>query len=153
MRINGTDMASLGCFLYEENAGDHTNYDSLMKPPKMKEYTSVSYRELDGEELPETLLPRYEARDITLKMAVVADTRTGWFENYNAVLALLKSGWLTLEVPEIGRVMKVYLKEYTRYSQFTTIQEYRPAGSRIHGHACASRNLFQTVIKNDLKTL
>ncbi len=33
-----------------------------MKPPKMKEYTSVSYRELDGEELPETLLPRYEAR-------------------------------------------------------------------------------------------
>ena len=35
-------------FLWEEHAGDHTNYDSLMKPPKMKEYTSVSYRELDG---------------------------------------------------------------------------------------------------------
>ena len=64
MRINGTDMASLGCFLYEENAGDHTNYDSLMKPPKMKEFTSGSYRELDGEELPETLLHRSERRDI-----------------------------------------------------------------------------------------
>lgn len=136
LKINGTDMASLGCFLYEENAGDHTNYDSLMKPPKMKEYTSVSYRELDGEELPETLLPRYEARDITLKMAVVADTRTGWFENYNAVLALLKSGWLTLEVPEIGRVMKVYLKEYTRYSQFTTI---RNTGQQIAGFTVTLR--------------
>ena len=60
--INGTDMATYGCFLWEENAGDHTNYDSLLKPPKMKEYTSVSYRELDGEELPDTLLPCYEAR-------------------------------------------------------------------------------------------
>ena len=63
-------------------------------------------------------------------MAVVADTRTGWFKNYNAVLALLKSGWLTLEVPEIGRVMKVYLKEYTRYSQFTAI---RNTGQQIAG--------------------
>ena len=77
--INDIDMATYSCFLWEEHAGDHTNYDSLMKPPKMKEYTSVSYRELDGEELPETLLPRYEARDLTLKMAIVADTRTGWF--------------------------------------------------------------------------
>lgn len=107
-----------------------------MKPPKMKEYTSVSYRELDGEELPETLLPRYEARDITLKMAVVADTRAGWFNNYNAVLALLKSGWLTLDVPEIGRVMKVYLKEYTRYSQFTTI---RSTGQQIAGFTVTLR--------------
>lgn len=57
--INDIDMATYSCFLWEEHAGDHTNYDSLMKPPKMKEYTSVSYRELDGEELPETLLPRY----------------------------------------------------------------------------------------------
>ena len=42
--INNIDMATYGCFLWEENAGDHTNYDSLLKPPKMKEYTSVSYR-------------------------------------------------------------------------------------------------------------
>ena len=143
LKINGTDMASLGCFLYEENAGDHTNYDSLMKPPKMKEYTSVSYRELDGEELPETLLPRYEARDIMLKMAVVADTRAGWFNNYNAVLALLKSGWLTLDVPEIGRVMKVYLKEYTRVQPVHDNQKYRPADSRIHGHAARAETFFK----------
>lgn len=119
--INDIDMASYGCFLWEENAGDHTNYDSLMKPPRMKEYISVNYRELDGEELPETLLPRYEARDITLKMAIVAETRNKWYEYYNAVIALLKSGWLKVNVPEIGKVLKVYMKEYSKYSHFTSL--------------------------------
>lgn len=123
--INDIDMATYGCFLWEENAGDHTNYDSLMKPPKMKEYTSVSYRELDGEELPDLLLTRYEARDITLKMAIAAETRIKWFEYYNAVIALLKSGWLKVYVPEIGRVMKAYMKEYTKYSQLTLLKNTR----------------------------
>lgn len=134
--INDIDMATYSCFLWEENAGDHTNYDSLMKPPKMKEYTSVSYRELDGEELPETLLPRYEARDLTLKMAIVADTRTGWFGYYNAVMALLKSGWLTIRLPEIDRVMKVYMKEYTKYSQLTILKN---TGQQIAGFTVTLR--------------
>lgn len=119
--INDIDMATYGCFLWEENAGDHTNYDSLMRPPKMKEYTSVSYRELDGEELPDLLLTRYEARDITLKMAIAAETRVKWFEYYNAVIALLKSGWLKVYVPEIGRVMKAYMKEYSKYGHLTNL--------------------------------
>lgn len=134
--INGTDMATYGCMLYEENATDHTNYDSLMKPPKMKEYTSVNYRELDGEELPETLMPRYEARDITLKMAIVADTRTQWYANHKAVLALLKSGWLTLSVPEISMSFKVYLKEYTKHSQFTPL---RSTGQQVAGFTVVFR--------------
>lgn len=134
--INDIDMATYGCFLWEEHAGDHTNYDSLMKPPKMKEYTSVSYRELDGEELPETLLPRYEARDLTLKMAIVADTRTGWFGYYNAVMALLKSGWLTIRLPEIDRIMKAYMKEYTKYSHLTLLKD---TGQQIAGFTVTFR--------------
>lgn len=134
--INDIDMATYGCFLWEEHAGDHTNYDSLMKPPRMKEYTSVSYRELDGEELPETLLPRYEARDITLKMAIVADTRSKWFEYYNAVIALLKSGWLKVGLPEINRVMKVYMKEYTKYSHLTLLKD---TGQQIAGFTVTFR--------------
>lgn len=136
MKINGTDMATLGCFLWEEDGNGHANYDSLMKPPKMKEHTAVSYREQDGEELPDTLLCRYEARDITLKMAVVADTRAEWMRRYNAVLELLKSGWLTLEVPEIGRTMRVYLKEYTKYSQFTLLKR---TGQQVAGFAITVR--------------
>lgn len=134
--INDIDMATYGCFLWEENAGDHTNYDSLMKPPKMKEYTSVSYRELDGEELPDLLLTRYEARDITLKMAIAAETRIEWFEYYNAVIALLKSGWLKVYVPEIGRVMKAYMKEYTKYSQLTLLKN---TGQQIAGFTVTLR--------------
>ncbi len=134
--INDIDMATYGCFLWEENAGDHTNYDSLMKPPKMKEYTSVSYRELDGEELPDLLLTRYEARDITLKMAIAAETRIKWFEYYNAVIALLKSGWLKVYVPEIGRVMKAYMKEYTKYSQLTLLKN---TGQQIAGFTVTLR--------------
>lgn len=128
--INGTDMATYGCMLYEENATDHTNYDSLMRAPKMKDYTFLSYRELDGEEFPETVIPRCEARDISLKMAIVADTRTQWYANYKAVLALLKSGWLTLSVPEINMSFKVLLKEYTKYRQFTTL---RSTGQQVAG--------------------
>lgn len=134
--INDIDMAIYGCFLWEENAGDHTNYDSLMKPPKMKEYTSVSYRELDGEELPDLLLTRYEARDITLKMAIAAETRVKWFEHYNAVIALLKSGWLKINVPEIGRVMKAYMKEYSKYSHFTSLAS---TGQQIAGFTVTFR--------------
>lgn len=134
--INDIDMATYGCFLWEENAGDHTNYDSLMKPPRMKAYTSVNYRELDGEELPDTLFPRYEARDITLKMAIAADTRSKWFEYYNAVIGLLKSGWLKVSVPEIGRTMKVYLKEYAKYSQLTLLKN---TGQQIAGFTVTLR--------------
>lgn len=134
--INDVDMATYGCFLWEENAGDHTNYDSLMRPPKMKEYTSVSYRELDGEELPDLLLTRYEARDITLKMAIAAETRVKWFEYYNAVIALLKSGWLKVYVPEIGRVMKAYMKEYSKYGHFTNLAS---TGQQITGFTVTLR--------------
>lgn len=134
--INDIDMATYGCFLWEENAGDHTNYDSLMKPPKMKEYTSVSYREFDGEELPDLLLTRYEARDITLKMAIAAETRLKWFEYYNAVIVLLKSGWLKVYVPEIGRVMKAYMKEYSKYGHFTNLAS---TGQQIAGFTVTLR--------------
>ena len=134
--INDIDMATYGCFLWEEHAGDHTNYDSLMKPPKMKEYTSVNYQELDGEELPNLLLTRYEARDITLKIAIAAETRAGWFEYYNAVIALLKSGWLKINVPEIGRVMKAYMKEYSKYSHLTSLAS---TGQQIAGFTVTLR--------------
>ena len=86
--------------------------------------------------MPETLLPRYEARDLTLKMAIVADTRTGWFGYYNAVMALLKSGWLTIRLPEIDRVMKVYMKEYTKYSQLTLLKN---TGQQIAGFTVTLR--------------
>ncbi len=76
-------------------------------------------------------------------MAIVADTRTGWFGYYNAVMALLKSGWLTIRLPEIDRVMKVYMKEYTKYSQLTILKKYRSADRRIYGNAARTETFFK----------
>ena len=120
--INGVDMAGYGTFLCETSANAHTNYDALMKPSKTKEPTSVSYQERDGEELPDVLGElRHEARDIPLKLAIVGDTRKQWFSRYNALMELLKSGGLNVEVPELGRVFKVYLKDCSAYSHFTVL--------------------------------
>ena len=120
--INGVDMATYGTFLCETSANAHTNYDALMKPSKTKAPTSVSYQERNGEELPDELEElKHEARDIPLKLAIVGDTRQQWFSRYNALMELLKSGWLELNVPEIGRIFKVYLKECSSYSHFTVL--------------------------------
>lgn len=122
--INEVDMATYGVFLAETSAGGHTNYDALMKPSKTKEPTSVSYQERNGEELPDELGElRHEARDIPLKLAIVGDTRQQWFSRYNALMELLKSGWLNVKVPELGRIFKVYLKECSGYSHFTTLAD------------------------------
>jgi hypothetical protein len=134
--INDTDMATYGCFLWEDNQGGHANYDALMAPPEMKEYTTVEFREMDGEELPAELIPKYKARDIILKLAIVAETKAQWFEYYNSVLALLRSGWLEIRVPEIGKAYKVYLKKFPKYSQFTLL---RDTGQQVAGFSVTFR--------------
>lgn len=120
--INGVDMATYGTFLCETSAGAHTNYDALMKPSKTKAPTSVSYQERNGEELPDDLGElKHEARDVSLQVAIVGDTRQQWFSRYNALMALLQSGWLNINVPELGRIFKMYLKDCSDYSQLTTL--------------------------------
>ena len=69
-------------------------------------------------------------------MAIAADTRTKWYAYYNTVITLLKSGWLTIRLPEIDRVIKVYMKEYTKYSQFTLLKN---TGQQIAGFAVTLR--------------
>ena len=120
--INGLDMANYGTFLCESSSGAHTNYDALMKPSKTKVPTSISYQERNGEELPDELGPlQHEARDVSLQVAIVGDTRQQWFSRYNSLMALLQSGWLNIEVPELGRIFKMYLKNCSAYSQLTTL--------------------------------
>ena len=120
--VNDVDMSSYGVFLCETSAGSHTNYDSLMKPSKTKALTSISYHERNGEELPEELGElKHEARDVSLLLAIVGDNRQQWFSRYNALMSLLKSGWLNIEVPELGRIFKMYLKDCSAYSQLTTL--------------------------------
>ena len=67
MVINGKDAwTEYSAFLCEDRPEDSTNVTELLKPPEMKEYTAVDFRERNGEELPQQLpLPRCKPRDLT----------------------------------------------------------------------------------------
>lgn len=112
MTINGTDaFTAYRAFLCELSATDTVNMTALKKHPKMKEYTSVSYRERNGEQLPDELpAPRHEAIDRTLQFAICADTEVHRHEYYTALLEKLKSGWLSMVVKGL-RTYKIYLSE------------------------------------------
>ena len=56
MVINGKDAwTEYSAFLCEDRPEDSTNVTELLKPPEMKEYTAVDFRERNGEELPQQL--------------------------------------------------------------------------------------------------
>ena len=88
--INDVDIFTVyGAFLVEEKPGENKNYSSLLKPPATKTHTAVSFREQDGEKLPETLVPAWEARDVTLHFAIMASDRRQFLIRYSAFLAFL----------------------------------------------------------------
>lgn len=121
-----------GVFLTEDKPGTHTNYNELLKVPAMKAYTSVAFREQDGEKLPIVLpIPRFEARDVTLYFALVADTKANWFLRYTTFLTLMKSGWLNIQVPELNKTYRMYFKECGSYEQITYLDDETVYASRF----------------------
>lgn len=112
MSINGKDAwTEYGAYLCETSASEHTNMDELRKMPKMKAYTAVSFRERNGEQLPDTLpSPCFEAADRTLQFMVTGSTKELLESHYTALLATLKSGWLLFKLKDM-RDYKMYLSE------------------------------------------
>lgn len=124
--INGVDVfVDYGAFLVEEKPGENKNYSSLLKPPATKPHTAVVFREKDGEKLPDTLLPSWEARDVVLCFAIVAVDQQQFNTRYSNFLTFLKTGdkgWLNLYLQEIRSSFRVYYKECTDYTQLTDFQ-------------------------------
>lgn len=114
--INEVDVyKTYSAYLVEDKEGGHTNYNELLKPPAMKAYTVVSFREQDGENLPDVLpAPRFEARDVTLYFAIIATTKADWMAKYIAFVTMLKSGWLNIRLPQLNKTYKMYYKDYTK---------------------------------------
>ena len=120
--INGVDVyTQYGAFLSEDKASDTVNYSALMKPADMKPYVAVSFREENGEKLPEVLIPRSEARDVTLQFAIFADNATIFLQKYTDFVQFLKSGWLNVQVPELNKTFRMYLVSFTGYEQLTPV--------------------------------
>lgn len=106
--INNRDAyTNYGVFLTPTRGGAYDNISALLTPPAIKAYTTVSYRERDGEET-DVSMPRFEARDVSLRFAMVTDTEQEFRTRYKAFVDTLKSGLLDVRVSEIGKTYKLY---------------------------------------------
>lgn len=124
LTINDVDIyKAYNVFLTEDSAGSNTNYSELLKVPAMKDYTAVSFREENGERLPNILPePHYAARDVTLQFGILADTTKEWLQKYVAFLAFLKSGWLVFSLPELETTYRMYFKSCTTQQMITSFK-------------------------------
>lgn len=121
--INEVDAwTRYGVFLSEERAAESSNYSTLLALPSMKPHKAISYREEDGERLPSTLDCRFEARDMTLHMTLIAGSKEEFLSRHRAFIGLLKSGWLTLRLPELNRSYRIYYLSGGDYKQLTSLE-------------------------------
>lgn len=112
MTINGKDAwTTYFAFLFENKQEDNFSINELMKPLEMKEYTTVDFRERNGEELPDILpSPCYKARDVTLYMAVYGSTLQECNTRRTALMTALRSGWVNLKIKDLPATYKLYYK-------------------------------------------
>ncbi|MDR0937993.1 MAG: hypothetical protein LBN29_01370 [Mediterranea sp.] len=115
MTINNQDAwTSYRAWLCEESEEDSTSIDELLRPVEMKEYTTVEYREQNGEELPDDLpTPAYKARDLTLYIAVYGVSLSDYNTRRVALLNALRAGWLNIKLTGLPLTYKVYYKGTT----------------------------------------
>jgi hypothetical protein len=122
--INDTDVyVAYGAFLSTDRAGEFRNLSALLKPPTMKPYTAVAFREEDGERLPEVLpSPAFEPRDVDLQFAIVATSAAEFMAKYTAFVGMLKVGWINLRVAELpNKTFRLYYKSSTDFGQLTRL--------------------------------
>lgn len=123
--INDIDIyKTYGAYLCEDKADDQTNYSALLKPSDGKPLEPVNFPERNGEALPGTISVKSEPRDVTLKLAIVADTVVEWFRRYKAFLVFLKSGWLSLRFPEMDLTFRMHYKACKGYDHLTDFDGY-----------------------------
>lgn len=137
MTINEKDAwTEYGAFLCETSATEHTNMDELNKMPRMKAYTAVSFRERNGEQLPDTLpSPRFEAIDRTLQFIVTADTDALRYTRYAALMEVLRSGWLVFKIKG--------LRDYRMYMSEPSAPKWYPLPSACGKYVCAFKVKFR----------
>lgn len=106
--INNLDAyTTYGVFLAKDRGGTYDNLSALMTPPPAKRHTTVDYRERDGEEVIVEEV-RFEARDVSLRLAMVTDDEQEFRTRYKNFIDVLRSGLLNVRVPEIGKTYRLY---------------------------------------------
>ena len=137
--INDVDIYDdFGAFLGEVRKGSRENLKAIFTPSKTKEQVGVDFRERTGVKYPKQLSMVNAERDVTLTFCIYAKTRAEWIAKYNAFVAFVKSGWLTVRFPTIGVELDVlpllhhyapltYLwREGVQASHFREVREPEP---------------------------
>ena len=121
--INGADAyLAYGAFLSADNRGEFKNLSALLKPPTMKPYTAVAFREEDGERLPARLpAPAFEPRDVDLQFTIVAASAAEFLQRYTTFVTMLRGGWLEIRVRELPKIFRMYYKSSTDFGQLTPL--------------------------------
>lgn len=127
LTINGIDpYQQYGAFLaWKEGEDPMANYSALLTPPELKEQPKVEYREIDGVKLPDKLVQKWKARELSLTFAIVAKDREQFEQRYYGFLSFLKNGnngWLDLKISELSRTWRLYMRRPTPYNQLTDFE-------------------------------
>lgn len=117
--VNQYMLDGLDLWIYFGIAIERGGLDDLLKIPKRKE--SIQHNWLDENGLDIDLTRVYlEAREITLKCFIVADTEVNFWDQYNRFLSLLiKPGTRRFSVNVFGMDYYVYYKDCVIYSKLT----------------------------------
>lgn len=106
--INNLDAyTEYGVFLAKDRGGTYDNISVLMTPPPAKKHTAIDYRECDGEEVDVSGV-RFEARDVSLRFAMIVDGEQEFRTKYKNFIDVLKSGMINMRVTETGKTYKFY---------------------------------------------
>lgn len=120
--INGKDIwKEYGVFLTEEKNGGRDNINAILAPSKVKDHVGVDIRELNGKKYSENLTVTNQEREVTLRFALYAKTKSEWMSRYQAFIGMLKTGdngWLNVQFPTLGITLKMF---YVSGSQFRSL--------------------------------
>lgn len=121
--INGKDIwKEYSAFLVEDRKGGMENLNAILRPSRVKSDVAVDIREEDGEKYSKILLPRNEARDVTLNFAIYAQTKAEWMRRYTTFISQLKegrNGWLEIRFPALEITLRVKYKECGKFRSIT----------------------------------
>lgn len=108
LTINGVDIwTEYKAFLAEKNNA-HLNMDALLRLPKVKDITTVDFREHDGVDLPANVNIKLKTIERTLQFAILASSESERFTLYKSFLEKIRSGKLEMVVKDYRTYSMLY---------------------------------------------
>lgn len=125
LTINGTDVWTQYKAFLAEKDNAHLNMDALLRLPKVKDITTVDFRERDGVDLPANVTIKLKSIERTLQFAIIASSEAERFTLYKSFLEKIRSGKLEM-------VVKYYRTYSMIYQEMPSDPEWYQAYDKEH---------------------